>query len=55
MITHGAGTRGFLERVYFLAAEARYVYAVLTMLLHDANFFQRVEIRPAWFLRSENT
>ena len=33
VITHGVGTGGFLERVYFLAAEACYVFAVHTMLL----------------------
>ena len=45
MIIHGIGTRGFLKRVYFLAAEARYVLAVLTILLHDAKNFRKSKVQ----------
>jgi hypothetical protein len=55
MIIHGAGTRGFFECVYFLqlkhAANPQSLPCCCTM----PKVFQRVEFRPAWFLRNENT
>ena len=53
MITHGVGTRGFLEHVYFLAAEVHCVLAVLTMLLHNAELFLKSGVQTILVLAQQ--